>query len=137
MPLMTPSIPEAVEMCCYHAMGSDRAVELACMRGQLDLNTNAPLIAHELLGSLELMGNCCRMFREKCVRGIKADRKRIGEIYNMSNAYATALTPRLGYSAVAELVKESLRSGKGVRELVLEKGLMKRKELERVLRGVT
>ncbi|MDO8339914.1 MAG: lyase family protein [Candidatus Burarchaeum sp.] len=130
---VNPSIPEAVEMCAYHVMGSDRAVELACKSGQLDLNTNTPLIAHELLGSVELMENCCRMFREKCVVGIRADRKRIAEIYIKSNTYVTALTPRLGYAKVAELVKESLRTGKGVKELVLEKGLMSEKEIEKIL----
>ncbi|RLG19283.1 aspartate ammonia-lyase [Candidatus Micrarchaeota archaeon] len=133
---INPSIPEAVEMCCYHVIGSDRAVELACMRGQLDLNTNTPLIAHELLDSLELMANCCRMFRRKCVHGIRADRKRIGEIYIKSNAYATALTPYLGYSVVAELVKESVATGRQVSELVLEKKLMRERELNRILRDV-
>ncbi|VVC03119.1 Fumarate hydratase class II [Candidatus Burarchaeum australiense] len=133
---VNPSIPEAVEMCSYHVMGSDRAVELACKAGQLDLNTNTPLIAHELLGSIELITNCCAMFREKCIAGIQADRKRIAEIYIKSNTYATALTPTLGYAKVAALVKESLRSGKGVKELVLEKKLMDAKELEKILREI-
>ena len=133
---VNPSIPEAVEMCAYHVMGSDRAVELACKGGQLDLNMNTPLIAHELLGSIELMANCCAMFSKKCIAGIRADRQRIEEIYNKSNTYATALTPKLGYAKVAELVKESLRTGKGVKELVLEKGLMGEKEIEKILREI-
>lgn len=130
---VNPSVPEAVNMVCWQVCGNDRAIELAAQSGQLDLNWGTPLIAHNLLQSIEFLTNASRMFREKCIDGMEVDEKRAKELLDTSFAHATALNPYLGYSMMSKIVTESQEKGKSIKELVLEKGLMDKKDLEKVL----
>ncbi len=133
---MNPSVPEAVNMVCFQVMGNDRAIELAANSGQLELNFMTPLIAHNLLQSIELLSNCSKMFRERCIDGLRVDEARVKGNLEKSFAYATALNPYLGYSVVSKLVVEAYKQGIPLKTLVLEKKLMSEKELEKILSGI-
>ncbi|MBI4019693.1 MAG: aspartate ammonia-lyase [Candidatus Aenigmarchaeota archaeon] len=130
---INPSIAEALKMACLQVLGNDHAVAEACREGQLELNVMTPLIADNLLLSLGLLSRGARMFREKCVAGIKANRERIGELFDMNLSVATALNPYLGYENTTKLVKLSLRQNKPLRELILEHGLMSKKDIDILL----
>lgn len=130
---VNPSIPEAVNMVCWQVCGNDRAIELCAHSGQLDLNWSTPLLAQNLLQSLELLTNTTKMFREECIKGMEVDEKRAAELLEKSFAQATALNPYLGYSTMSKIVTESQEKGVSIKELVLEKGLMEEKDLDKVL----
>jgi aspartate ammonia-lyase len=130
---INPSVPEAVNMVCFQVMGNDRTIELAANAGQLELNCMTPVIAHNILNSIELLTNCSRMFNEKCVSGLKVDEKKTKENLENSFAYATALNPYLGYEVVSKLVSEAYKKNIPLKKLILEKKLMDEKELEKIL----
>ncbi len=134
---VNPSIPEAVNMCCWQVMANDFAVLLAAQSGQLELNFATPLIAHNLLQSEELLANASAMFRKSCIDGLKVDRKRTAENFERSFGYATALNPYLGYKEVSLLVKEAYASGTTLRELILKKGIMTKEDLEKIIKSAS
>jgi fumarate hydratase class II len=92
-----------------------------------------PLIAHNLLFSVEILSNGVNAFTTKCVRGIKADAARCKALAEATLAMATALNPLIGYAAAAEVSKEAYRSGKTVRQITVEKGILKENEARRIL----
>lgn len=130
---INPSIPEAVNMVCFQIMGNDHAVALAAEAGQLELNVMTPLIAFNLLWSIELLTNTIRMLREKCVKGLKVDEKRCAELLENSHALATVLNPYIGYDKVAELVKTALAENKSLRQVLVEKDVIPEKYLNEIL----
>lgn len=130
---INPSIPEAVNMVCFQVIGNDHAVALAAEAGQLELNVMTPLIAFDLLWSIELLTNTIRMLREKCVSGIRVDEKRCAELLEKSHALATVLNPYIGYDAVAELVKTALAENKSLRQVLVEKDIIPAKYLNEIL----
>jgi aspartate ammonia-lyase len=130
---VNPSVPEAVNMLTWQVIGNDTAILMAAQSGQLELNFGTPLIAHNLLQSMDLLRNGTQLFRDKCISGLKVDEKRCRELLDRSFVYATALTPALGYTVVSKLVREAQQKDKPLKELVLEKKLLDKKELERIL----
>ncbi|MBI4017397.1 MAG: aspartate ammonia-lyase [Candidatus Aenigmarchaeota archaeon] len=130
---INPSIVEAYKMVCLQALGNDHAIEHASREGQLELNPMTPVIAHNLLSSVDLLTNGTKMFRERCVDGIRANREACERTFANSLSVATALTPYIGYEVTAYLVKEALKKGFSIREVVLEHGLMTEGELTRIL----
>ncbi len=130
---VNPSMAEMVNMVCYQAIGNDVTVATAGEAGQLELNVMMPVIAHNLLFTLEILTNASRLFAERCVEGIGADAAQCAYWLERSPALVTALAPRLGYARAAELAKEALARNLSVRQLVREKGLLTDKELEDVL----
>ncbi|HIH22486.1 TPA: aspartate ammonia-lyase [Candidatus Micrarchaeota archaeon] len=132
---VNPSVPEAVNMCCFQVLGNDHTISLGAQSGQLELNWMTPLIGYNLLQSLELLTNATNMFRERCIKGTELERKNIKKNFDSSFVYATALNPYLGYSLVSKLVTEAYKSAGGIslRELILQKGFMTEDELKRVL----
>jgi aspartate ammonia-lyase len=131
---VNPSVPEAANMACWQVMANDHAVLLAAEAGQLELNFGTPLIAHNLLQSERLLANCSTMLAG-CIEGLKVDEKRAGENFEKSFGYATALNPYLGYKEVSLLVREALGGGMSLKELILKKGIMDKKDLEKVIAG--
>src|SRR6185503_19103805 len=105
----------------------------AGMSGVFELNVMMPLVAYDLLQSIGLLTNASRLLAERCVEGIVANRARCAELVERSLAMVTALVPRIGYDAAAEIAKESVATGKTVRELCLEKKVLPADELERLL----
>lgn len=130
---INPSVPEAAEMAALQAQSHIYAVEEGCRAGQLQLNTHTPLIAHNALSAQELLARTCAMMRESCVDGIRADEERIRKHLADGLMVATALAPRLGYTRVSELIKEADKRGVSIQEVILEKKLMDKKELEKAL----
>ena len=108
-------------------------VTVAAEAGQLELNVMMPVIAHNLLISMMILTNASRVFAERCVEGIEADAAQCAYWLERSPALVTALAPKIGYAEAAKLAKEAVAKNVTVRQLVMEKGLLKGKELDEVL----
>jgi len=130
---VNPSIAEMVNMVCYQAIGNDVTIAAAAEAGQLELNVMMPVIAHNLLFTMLILRNASRIFAERCVEGIQADRTMCEHWLERSPAIVTALAPRIGYAAAAQLAKEAVARNVTVRQLVRDKGLLSDEELDRVL----
>ena len=130
---VNPSIPEMVNQVCYQVMGCDTTVAMACEAGQLELNVMMPVIAWNALHSSRLLRQSMEVLRTKCVDGIGADAVRGRELLDRSTALATALSPHIGYAATAEIAKEAVRTGKSIRELARERGVLSDAQLDAIL----
>lgn len=129
---VNPVIPEMVTQVGIKVVASDHAVSFACSLGCLELNPFLPLIAHEIIGSLKMLKECCRIFRERCVSGITVDETRCKELLDRSFCIITAFSPYLGYDSCAEIYKEALRTNKRIEEILIEKRLFTREEIEKI-----
>jgi aspartate ammonia-lyase len=130
---VNPSIPEMVNQVCFQVMGCDLTVALACEAGQLELNAMMPVIAWNALHASTILRRALEVFRTRSVDGIVADEARARELLDRSTAAATALSPYIGYAVVAEIAKESVRSGRSIRDLVIERGLLDAHQLDAIL----
>ncbi len=130
---VNPSMAEMLGMVCFKVMGNDETIALAAQAGQFELNVFSPVAAYCLLEEIEILANGVRLFTEKCLYGIKPNATQMNYYFEHSAAVATALSPRLGYSETAKLVKEAVKRNISVRNLVLEKKLLARKELDELL----
>ncbi|MDH2905910.1 MAG: aspartate ammonia-lyase [Methanomassiliicoccales archaeon] len=130
---VNPVIAECMNMVAFQCMGNDLSISLAAQAGQLELNVMMPLIAFDIVFSMRIMRNSLRMFRELLVEGIAANEDRCAKLVERSPGIALVLNPYIGYAKAAEAVKESLKTSKSIREIVLEKGWMKKDELDNVL----
>lgn len=130
---INPSICEAANMACMQVIGNDTAVAAACGAGQLELNTHMPVTGTNLIKSLKILICTCIALNEKCVQGITANDEVCRKNFERSAGLPTILNPVLGYDQVAVLVKESLRSGKTLAELVREKDLISEGEFSTLL----
>jgi aspartate ammonia-lyase len=131
---VNPIIPEAVNQVAFQVMASDLAITLAAQAGQLELNAMLPLIAHNLLESLELMERTVNIFIDRCVSGITANREQCKKLLEQSFSTLTALTPHIGYEAATEVARMALLENLSVRQAVLKLGLMDEEKLDKVLR---
>jgi aspartate ammonia-lyase len=130
---VNPSVPEMVNQVCFQVMGCDTTVAIACEAGQLELNVMMPVIAWNALHASTILRESMKVFRLRCIDGIAADRTRARDLLDRSTATATALSPYIGYAATADIAKESVKNGKSIRELVLERGLIDRTRLDHIL----
>jgi aspartate ammonia-lyase len=130
---VNPSVPEMVNQVCFQVMGCDTTVAMACEAGQLELNVMMPVIAWNALHASTILREAMKVMRTRCVDGIVADEVRARELLERSTATATALSPYIGYAATADIAKASVTSGKSIRELVLERGLLDREQLDAIL----
>jgi aspartate ammonia-lyase len=130
---VNPSIVEMVNMVCFQAIGNDVTIATAAEAGQLELNVMMPLIAHNLFFTLGILTTASRVFAERCVDGIEADRAMCAHWLDRSPALVTALAPKIGYAEAAKLAKEAVEQNLSVRELLLAKGILQGKELDEVL----
>lgn len=128
-----PVMAEMTSMVCFQVMGYDSAIALAAQAGQLELNVMMPLIAYNLIQSIEILGNTLQALTERCIQGITANRDRCLGYAEGSLALVTALNPHIGYLNAAAVAKESLETGKSLRAIVLERGLMSTDALAEVL----
>ncbi|HEY6192567.1 MAG TPA: aspartate ammonia-lyase [Bacteroidota bacterium] len=136
---VNPVMAEMLNMVCFQVIGCDQTVLLAAQAGQLELNVMMPVVAFNLLHEVEILTNSIGVFVKFCVDGITANEERCTEYARGSMSIVTVLNPHIGYAKAAEIAKEYLRSGKSIKALVLEKGLMSEEKLEEVfnLRGMT
>jgi aspartate ammonia-lyase len=121
---VNPSIPEMVNQVCYQVYGCDAAIAAAADNGQLELNVMMPVIAWNALHASAILTSALVVFRERCLDGLEADEARCRELLDRSTAVATALSPHIGYAATAEIAKASVATGRPIRELVIERGLL-------------
>ncbi|MBC8088702.1 MAG: aspartate ammonia-lyase [Phycisphaerae bacterium] len=130
---VNPVIPEVVNQVCFDVIGGDVTVTMAAEGGQLQLNAFEPVIAYRLLRSIDTMRNACMVLRERCVNGITANVERMRYFVEHSIGIVTALVPVIGYDAATDIAKTALDSGRGVFDLVLERGLLTREQLDTIL----
>ena len=130
---VNPVIPEVVNQVCFDVIGGDMTVTMAAEAGQLQLNVFEPVIAYRLLGGLSAMTNACTVLRERCIVGITANPDRMRMFVEQSIGIVTALVPVIGYEASTEIARDALATGRGVYELVMERGLLTREQLDRAL----
>jgi aspartate ammonia-lyase len=130
---VNPSVPEMVNQVCFQVMGCDATIAIACEAGQLELNVMMPVIAWNALHASSILREALKVLRLRCIDGLAADEARARELLDRSTATATALSPHIGYAATAEIAKEAVKSGKTIRALVLERGLLKPEELDAIL----
>jgi len=130
---VNPVIPEVVNQIAFEVIGNDITVTMAAEAGQLQLNAFEPIIAHSLFKSLQHLAAGCRTLADRCVKGIRANRERARRFVEESTAIVTALTPVLGYQRSSEIAAEALATGRLVRDLVLEKGLLSPAQLHELM----
>ena len=130
---VNPSVPEMVNQVCYQVIGCDVTIAAAAEAGQLELNVMMPVIAWNALHSSTILRESTKALRVRCVDGIEADPARCRELLERSTAVATALSPYIGYAKTAEIAKEAVKTGRTIRDLVLERGLMEAQRLDEVL----
>jgi aspartate ammonia-lyase len=130
---VNPSIAEMVNQVCYQALGLDQTVAMAAEAGQLELNVMMPVITHNIVFALTIVGNATRVFAERCIDGIEADAAQCAYWLERSPALVTALAPKIGYAEAAKLAKEAVATGLTVRQLLEKRKLLPKEELEEVL----
>jgi len=136
---VNPSIAEMVNMVCFQVIGCDTTVLMSAQAGQLELNVMMPVVVFNLLHEIEILKNAVDVFIKYCISGLTANEERCQSYAENSTSIVTVLNPHIGYLAGAEIAKEYLKSGKPIRQLVLEKKLINPEQLEKIfdLRGMT
>ena len=136
---VNPVMSEMMMMVAAQVIGNDVAVTWGGANGNFELNVMMPVIAHNLLESIELLANAADTFAERCVDGLEANELRARELVERNAIIVTALNPHIGYDNGARIAKEAVASGRSVRELVLEAGLMSAEDLDEALnlKGMT
>jgi fumarate hydratase, class II len=130
---VNPVIPEVVTQVGAQVMGNDVTIGFAGAQGNFELNVFVPVIARDLLESIALLTSACTVFAERCIAGIEANVERMQAYAEASPSISTALNPYIGYEAAADVVKESARTGKSIRQVVRARKLMTDAELDRAL----
>ena len=130
---VNPVVPEAVCQVVAQVVGNDAAVAFGGSAGNFELNVMLPVIGRNLLESIRLLASVSRALADKCVAGIEADVDRCRSYALSSPSIVTSLNPFIGYEAAAKVVKTSLASGKDLRTVVLEMGLLGEEEVDRAL----
>jgi fumarate hydratase class II len=130
---VNPVLPEAVCQVVSQVVGNDAAVAFGGAAGNFELNVMLPVIARNLLESIRLLASVSRSFAEKCIDGIEANVEQCKAYAESSPSIGTSLNPYIGYERAAEVIKESTKTGKSIRELVLKRKWMTAEELDRAL----
>ena len=129
---VNPVMAEMLNMVCFQVIGCDTTVLLAAQAGQLELNVMMPVVAYNLLHEIEILTNAIDVFTRFCVKGIEADLEKCQSYAKTSMGIVTVLNPYIGYTAAAEVVKEHLESGKPIVQLILDKNVLSKDELNRI-----
>jgi aspartate ammonia-lyase len=130
---INPSIPEMVNQVCFQVMGCDTTVAIASEHGQLELNVMMPVIAHNILLSMQILTSAATVLTEKTVRGIEANEAMCSYWVERSAALATALMPHIGYAKAAEISKASVKEGVLIREMVERDKILPPEQIDDVL----
>ncbi|HEY8408535.1 MAG TPA: class II fumarate hydratase [Gaiellaceae bacterium] len=120
---VNPVMPEVVTQVAAQVIGNDQAIAIGGMQGHFELNVFVPLLAKNILESVKLLASACRLFAEKCVDGIEANREQCERYAELTLSAATALNPYIGYDKATEIVKEASASGRSLREVAREAGV--------------
>jgi len=130
---VNPVMAEALNMVCFQVIGNDLTVSMAAQAGQLELNVMMPVIIYNILYSIDILENILKVFTEKCLAGITANSERCRDYVEKSMGLAAALNPHIGYEKAAEIAKEANRTGKTIRELLIEKKIFTKEQVDRIL----
>jgi fumarate hydratase, class II len=130
---VNPVIPEALGLVAAQVYGNNAAIGICGSLGQLELNVMMPVIAYDLLQSIEILANGSRILGEKCVAGITADKKRLLDYAERTLMMVTRLTPKIGYDNAAKIAKKAMAENKSLREVVLEEGVLTKDRVDEVL----
>ncbi len=130
---VNPVLPEAISQLYFLVSGNNLTIELGAEAAQMELGVMLPIMTDRLIESLTIMDELLLQFSTRCVAGIKADKKRCLELLENSTAYATLLTPILGYDVVSVAVKESLKTNQTLRQVIVGQKLLNDKEFDRIV----
>jgi aspartate ammonia-lyase len=130
---VNPSIPVMVNQVCYQVMGCDTTVSIAAEHGQLELNVMMPVIAFNVLLSMQILTSAAAVLTTRCVSGIEANREMCEYWVERSAALATALAPQIGYARAAEISKQSVKEGVLIRDLVKRENVLPAQQIDDVL----
>jgi aspartate ammonia-lyase len=130
---VNPVLPELTAMVCFQIIGNDTTVAMAVQAGQLELNVMMPAMAHATLQSITILTTTLRELDAHCIQGITANKERNAFYASSTIALATALNPYIGYRKAAELVKESVTSGRSIVEIAREKKLLSEEQIAQIL----
>ena len=130
---VNPTQSEAVTMVCVKVIGNHNGITMAGSHGHFELNVFKPLIIHNILQSIEIMADSAKTFALYCVKGIKADRKRIKYLLDNSLMLVTALAPKIGYDKAAMIAKDAHKNGTTLKEEVIKSGIFSEKEYDKIM----
>lgn len=130
---VNPSLAECLNMICFNVIGNDVSVAMAAQAGQFELNVMLPGMLKCVLDSTDMLKNFLPIFAANMIDGIEANKDRLESYIEKSPVLVTLLNPYIGYLKAAEIYKESLKTNKSIRELVLSKGLMTKEQIDKVL----
>ncbi len=134
---VNPTQCESLTMVAVQVMGNNTAVQIAASQGNFELNVFKPLIAHNVLESIELLAGACSSFREHCIEGLRANEQRIERLLNQSLMLVTALTPAIGYDRASGIAKHAHKHGLSLREAALVLGEISGEEFDQWVRPET
>ena len=130
---VNPTQSEAVTMVCVKVIGNHNGITMAGSHGHFELNVFKPLIIHNILQSIEIMADSAKTFALYCVKGIKADKKRIKHLLDNSLMLVTNLAPRIGYDKAAKIAKDAHKNGTTLKEEVIKSGILNEKEYNKIM----
>ena len=130
---INPVIPEVVNQVAFNIIGNDVTITMAAEAGQLELNAFEPIIFYCLFQSIDTLAYAVNTFVENCVKGITANEERCRQLVENSVGIVTALSPHIGYMKAAELAKEALKNNVPIRQLVLDRRILNKEELDEIL----
>jgi aspartate ammonia-lyase len=130
---VNPSVPEMVNQVCFQVTGCDTTVAAGAEAGQLELNVMMPVIAWNAIHASTILRQAMIALRTRTVEGLEANVERCRELLDRSSATATALSPYIGYAATADIAKEAVKTGRSIRDIVLERGLLDATRLDAIL----
>ena len=130
---VNPTQSEAVTMVCVKVIGNHNGITMAGSHGHFELNVFKPLIIHNILQSIEIMADSSKTFALYCIKGIKADKKRIKYLLDNSLMLVTALAPQIGYDKAAKIAKEAHKKGTTLKEEVVRSGVLSEKEYDKIM----
>ena len=130
---VNPTQCEALTMVCVKIIGNHNGITMAGSHGHFELNVFKPLIAHNILQSIEILSDSTKNFAVYCVKGIKVNKKRIKELLNSSLMLVTALAPEIGYDKAAKIAKSALKNNTSLKEEAIRSGLISEKDYDRIV----
>jgi len=133
---VNPVLPEAVLQAAAQVIGNDCTVTLAGQAGSFELNTMMPVMAYNLLQSIELLASVSALFARRCIDGITADRERCASMVEKSLSLAACLVPHIGYDEAAMVSRRAYETGKTIRETVLEEKIVSKEQAEKLFSGM-
>jgi fumarate hydratase class II len=130
---VNPVVPEAVLQVAAQVIGNDATITVCGQAGNFELNAMMPVLAHNLLESINLLAAAAAVFAEKCVQGISANREACAAFIERSLALSTGLVPRIGYDRAAAVARNAYESGRTIRQVLTAEAILPKEEIDRLL----